>query len=109
MNTISTLIPRQNCPNNPVHFILRLSGRTLAAHPFDQPDRIDLRHRTRRTKGCGSRAATLTMVFKLAHTAQRRWRKLNGSHQIEKVIRGVKFIDGIEESHHQKETITQTT
>ncbi len=20
MNTISTLIPRQNCPNNPVHF-----------------------------------------------------------------------------------------
>ncbi len=21
MNTISTLIPRQNCPNNPVHFI----------------------------------------------------------------------------------------
>ncbi len=67
-----------------------------------------VRHRTRRTKGCGSRAATLAMVFKLAHTAQRRWRKLNGSHQIGKVIRGVKFIDGIEESHHQKETITQS-
>jgi len=33
-----------------------------------------VRHRTRQTKGCGSRLATLTMVFKLAREAERRWR-----------------------------------
>ncbi len=29
MNTISTLIPRQNCPNNPVHFMPRPYGMVL--------------------------------------------------------------------------------
>ena len=53
-----------------------------------------VRHRTRRTKGCGSRLATLTMVFKLAMEAQRRWRKLNGHALIAKVIEGVEFKDG---------------
>ena len=31
-----------------------------------------VRHRTRQTKGCGSRLATLTMVFKLATSAEKR-------------------------------------
>jgi len=53
-----------------------------------------VRHRTRQTKGCGSRMATLTMVFKLASAAERRWRKLNGYQLIAKVIEGVKFVDG---------------
>lgn len=53
-----------------------------------------VRHRTRQTKGCGSRAATLSMVFKLATAAQKRWRKLNGSELLAEVIRGVKFLDG---------------
>ena len=55
-----------------------------------------IRHRTRQTKGCGSRKATLTMVFKLAEAAQRRWRSLNASHQIPKIISGVVFKDGLE-------------
>ena len=38
-----------------------------------------VRHPTRQTKGCGSRLATLTMVFKLAMQAERHWRKLNGA------------------------------
>ena len=54
-----------------------------------------VRHRTRQTKGCGSRLATLTMVFKLAAQAQKHWRRLNGHHLIPNVIQGVKFIDGI--------------
>lgn len=54
-----------------------------------------VRHRTRQTKGCGSRLATLAMVFKLALEAERRWRRLNGHHFIPKVIEGVKFIDGV--------------
>ena len=56
-----------------------------------------VRLRTARTKGCGSRIATLTMVFKLAQAAERRWRKLNGHQLLTDVIHGVRFIDGIKE------------
>jgi transposase-like protein len=54
-----------------------------------------VRHRTRQTKGCGSRLATLMMVFKLATQAERHWRKLNGHHLLAHVIRGVVFNDGV--------------
>jgi len=54
-----------------------------------------VRHRTRQTKGCGSRLATLTMVFKLAIEAEKHWRKLNGYELIRNVIRGDKFVDGV--------------
>jgi len=53
-----------------------------------------VRLRTRRTKGCGSRTATLTMVFKLAQQAEGHWRKLNASALIVKIIEGVQFVDG---------------
>ncbi len=53
-----------------------------------------VRHRTRKTKGCGSRLATLTMVFKLSLEAEKTWKKLKGHHLIPKVIEGVRFIDG---------------
>ena len=61
-----------------------------------------VRHRSRQTKGCGrsvrcgSRAATLAMVFKLTLEAQKTWRKLNGYELIAKVIKGVRFEDGLE-------------
>jgi len=54
-----------------------------------------VRLRTKRTKGCGSRMATLTMVFKLAEAAQGSWRKLNGHQLLADLIQGVRFIDGI--------------
>lgn len=54
-----------------------------------------VRHRTRQTKGCGSRLATLTMVYKLAREAEKHWRRLNGYELISKVIEGVQFVDGI--------------
>jgi len=53
-----------------------------------------VRHRTKRTKGCGSRLATLTMVFKLALEAQKTWKRIKGHHLIGKVIDGVKFVNG---------------
>ena len=53
-----------------------------------------VRLRTTRTKGSGSRTACLTMVFKLAQTAERKWRKLNGHELLGHVIRGVVFKDG---------------
>jgi transposase-like protein len=54
---------------------------------------IRLRHR--RTKGNGSRTACLTMMFKLAESASRRWRLLNGSELLSDVIRGAVFQDGL--------------
>ena len=56
-----------------------------------------VRHRTRQTKGCGSRLATLTMGFKLAREAEKRWKRIKGYRLISKVISGIKFKDGIEQ------------
>ena len=56
-----------------------------------------VRLRTHRTKGSGSRIATLTMVFKLGMEAQKHWRRLNGPELVAKVVIGVKFIDGQEQ------------
>jgi transposase-like protein len=61
-----------------------------------------VRLRTRRTKGCGSRTACLTMVFKLAQCAERSWRTLNGAKLLGEVIEGVKFIDGIKEDNKER-------
>ena len=55
-----------------------------------------IRHRTRQTKGCGSRKATLSMVYKLAITAEKHWLRLKGYSLIEKVVKGIKFKDGEE-------------
>ena len=56
-----------------------------------------VRLRTRRTKGCGTRVATLTMVFKLACCAEAHWRRLNGSALLAEVIEGVQFVDGVKD------------
>lgn len=53
---------------------------------------VRLRHR--RTKGNGSRAACLAMVFKLCESAERYWRLLNGAKWLPDVIAGIQFIDG---------------
>ena len=53
-----------------------------------------VRLRQRRTKGCGSREASLTMVFMLARPAEARWRRLNGSELMVHVLEGKKFKDG---------------
>jgi len=42
-----------------------------------------------------SRTACLTIVFKLAQSAQRSWRKLKGSVLPPEVIRGLKFVEGV--------------
>ena len=57
-----------------------------------------VRLRTRKTKGSGSRAACLAMVYKLMECASRKWRALNGSHLIPQLIEGVIFTDGVIQS-----------
>jgi len=62
---------------------------------------IRLRHR--RTKGNGSARASLTMMFKLAQSAEKGWRKLRGHHHIPDLIQGIKFIDRVNENHLKDE------
>ena len=54
---------------------------------------IRLRHR--KTKGNGTRRASLTMMFKLAQAAQSSWRRLNRHQLIALLIEGRIFIDGV--------------
>ncbi|MBE3100961.1 MAG: transposase, partial [Firmicutes bacterium] len=53
-----------------------------------------VRLRTKKTKGRGSRIATLTMVFKLTMEAARTWKKLKGHQLILLVLENKKFVDG---------------
>ena len=53
-----------------------------------------VRLRTDKTKGCLSRKAAMAMVFKLAKSAERTWRRLDGSERLAHVIGGVRFRDG---------------
>lgn len=55
-----------------------------------------IRHRHRQTKGCGSRKATLAMAYKLAREAEKHWRRITGYTLVAKVLRGVRFENGIE-------------
>ena len=54
---------------------------------------IRLRHR--RTKGNGTRRTSLAMMFKLAQSAEKRWRRLNGHQQIIHLLTGRNFQDGL--------------
>jgi putative transposase len=68
-----------------------------------------IRHRTKRSKGCLSRDGMLHIplmvckqttagqwMFKLGQCAEQKWRKLRGFDYLAKVITGVTFKDGIE-------------
>ena len=54
-----------------------------------------VRHRTKVTKGPGSRAAGLAMAFKLIEAAQDRWRCVNAPHLVALVRAGAVFRDGV--------------
>lgn len=56
-----------------------------------------VRLRTEKTKGCGTRQACLTMVFKLCQSAQRKWRLLNGSKELARnVMEGIVYENGVQ-------------
>jgi len=54
---------------------------------------IRLRHR--KTKGNGTRRASLAMMFKLAQSASKKWKRLRSHEKITLVIEGRSFKDGI--------------
>jgi transposase-like protein len=53
-----------------------------------------VRHRSKITKGSGSRAAGLAMAFKLIEAAQDRWRAVNAPHLVALVRAGATFEAG---------------
>jgi len=58
-----------------------------------------------------SSKASVTMMFKLAQSASKGWRKLRGHQHIPELVRGIKFIDGVNENHLKEEDLntSQTT
>ncbi|KPI28646.1 transposase mutator type [Actinobacteria bacterium OV320] len=83
-------------------------GELLAFHEFPAEHWIHLRTtnpiestfatvrlRTKVTRGAGSRAAALAMVFKLVESAQARWRAVNAPHLVALVRAGARFEHGV--------------
>ncbi len=66
-----------------------------------------IRHRSDRTKGCLTRSSMLAMIFKLGMSTQQHWRRLRGFEWLAKVIRGVKFRDGIEVRPDRRTSLSQ--
>ncbi|MGW3676633.1 transposase [Streptomyces sp. NPDC005056] len=61
-----------------------------------------VRLRTKVTKGAGSRAAGLAMVFQLVESAQARWRAVNGAHLVPPVRTGARFERGLLVERHEQ-------
>ena len=53
------------------------------------------RHRTTRAKNCVSRNTLLGLVFQLALSAEKGWRKLGGFKLLPDVAKGIRFKDGL--------------
>jgi transposase-like protein len=53
-----------------------------------------VRHRTKITRGPGSKAAGMAMAFKLIMAAQDRWRAVNAPHLVALVRAGARFVNG---------------
>ena len=57
-----------------------------------------VRLRTNKVRGCFSAQTAITMAFKLCQCAQKRWIRLHHPQRLAEVIRGVKFVNGVEEN-----------
>ncbi len=57
-----------------------------------------VRLRTAKVRSCFSASTVLTMAFQLCRCAQKRWIRLHHPERLAEVIRGVKFVNGIEEN-----------
>lgn len=63
-------------------------------HPIESSF-ATIRHRTTRTKHCVSRNTVLGLVFQLALTAEKSWRKLGGFKLLPAVVQGIRCVDGL--------------
>ena len=65
--------------------------------------------RSRVTKGAGSRAAGLTMTYKLLRAAEATWRRLDAQELLSLVRAGVRFIDGKQPERDDEEVKLEDT
>ena len=56
-----------------------------------------VRLRTNKVRGCFSANTVISMAFKLCQCAQKRWIRLHRPERLADVVKGVKFVNGIEE------------
>jgi transposase-like protein len=54
-----------------------------------------VRHRTRQTKNCVSRATFLGLAFKLAEEAAKTWRRIRAPEKVAELLAGMRYEDGI--------------
>ncbi len=57
-----------------------------------------VRLRTTKARSCFTRNTILRLTFKLGQSVQKRWRRLRGCERLDKLERGVQFIDGVEQT-----------
>lgn len=57
-----------------------------------------VRLRTAKVRGCFSATTVITMAFKLCQCAEKRWIRLHHPERLAEVIKGVRFVNGIEEN-----------
>lgn len=70
------------------------TGSTCGPRTPSSPHSITVKLRTKVTRGAGSPAAALAMVFKLVESAQERWRAITGASLVALVRSGAKFENG---------------
>ena len=51
--------------------------------------------RTKSTRGAGSAKTATTMAFKLLQECEKKWRKIRGWQEIENLLAGVEYKDGV--------------
>ncbi len=64
-----------------------------------------VRLRSDKVKNCVSETSLSAMVFKLAQSAEKRWMKIRGFDQLDNVIRGVNFVDGIPQNTLKEKSV----
>jgi len=69
-------------------------NRRLLEEPQGDPKQ-PVKLRTKVTRGAGSPAAAVAMVFKLVESAQARWRAITGAHLVCLVRAGARFENGV--------------
>ena len=65
--------------------------------------------RSRVTRGAGSRAAGLTMTYKLLRAAEATWRRIDGQELIPLVRAGIRFVDGKRQERDSNDTSNEGT
>ncbi len=57
-----------------------------------------VRLRTAKVRGCFSAKTVMTMAFQLCRCAQKKWQRLSRYEILDKLVKGVTFVNGIEET-----------